>query len=138
MSEDAIITDAQMPINESGPYFSKIPSKVAIEALPEKGLNRTKGKSSLGIFKKPKIGDRYLLIIGSIPDDKNIETETISAHIVGKIAKELFIPFFAPLKKLSKYDFLPKNIIIATKKTTQGSTKSEIFLTISTYFTYNS
>lgn len=102
MSDDAIITEAQIPTSESAPYFSNIPSKVATDALPEKGLSSIKGKSSEGILKKPKIGESHLLINGSIPEDKNIDTETIKAHIVGKTANELFIPFFAPLKKLSK------------------------------------
>jgi hypothetical protein len=102
VSDDAIIIEAQMPTNVSGPYFSSIPSNVASEALPENGLSNMSGKSSLGICKKPSNGEKSLDIIGSALDARNIETETISAHIVGKTAKELFIPFFAPLKKLAK------------------------------------
>ena len=37
-----------------------------------------------------------------MPEFKKSETDMISAHIVGSMEKELFIPFFAPLKKLSK------------------------------------
>ena len=102
VSDDAIIIEAQMPAKLSGPYFSSIPSNVASEALPENGLNKIKGKSSLGSLTNPSKGERAFDIIFSAPELKNIETETIRAHIVGKTAKELFIPFFAPLKKLEK------------------------------------
>ena len=60
VSDDAIIIEAQIPPSESGPYFSKIPSNVAREALPENGLNKIKGKSSKGIFKNRSINEKYL------------------------------------------------------------------------------
>lgn len=102
MSEEAIIIEAQTPTNESAPYLPRSPSKVANDALPENGLNKIKGKSSLGIFKKSSTKERYFVIKGSTPEPKNIETETISAHIVGNIENELFMPHLAPLKKLAK------------------------------------
>lgn len=96
------MTEAQTPINESAPYVETIVSKVASEALPEKGRRIINEKSSDGIPNLSKTGDKKLLSAFSAPDAINIEIETIRAHIDGKIENELFIPFFAPLKKLSK------------------------------------
>ncbi len=102
MSDDAIITDAQIPINESAPYSEMIVSKVAREALPENGRKRIKEKRAEGIPSLLKAGERNLLNAFSAPEETNIETETISAHIEGRSATELLIPFLAPLKKLEK------------------------------------
>ena len=102
MSEEAIIIEADSPASESAPYFSRIPSNVANDALPENGRSNISGKISAGMPKNPSTGNSASVITGSTPEDKNIEIETISAHIVGKTLNELVIPFFAPLKKLAK------------------------------------
>ena len=79
-----------------------IVSKVAREALPENGRKSIKEKRADGTPILLKIGERKELKAFSAPEETNIETETISAHIEGISAKELLIPFFAPLKKLEK------------------------------------
>ena len=102
MSEDAIIIEAQIPIYESAPYSEISVSKVASEALPEKGLKRIKEKRAEGMPILLKNGERKEERAFSAPDETNIETDTIRAHIDGKRENELFIPFFAPRKKLEK------------------------------------
>lgn len=54
----AIIKEAQIPGNESGPYFCKISSNVAKAPLPVKGLIKISGKISLGNPTKLKTGER--------------------------------------------------------------------------------
>ncbi len=102
MSDDAIISEAQIPTNESGPYFVIISSNVAIEALPENGRKIISGKSSLGMPILSKNGDKNVAIAFSAPDEINIETETTRAQIDGKSPIEPLKPDFAPFKKLEK------------------------------------
>lgn len=79
-----------------------ISSKVAREALPENGRKRIRGKSPDGTPIKSKNGDKKEEITFSAPDETNIETDTISAHIDGKREAAPFTPNFAPFKKLEK------------------------------------
>lgn len=102
MSVEAIITELAIPTSVSVPHFLSKFSKKAREALPENGLKISKGKISLGIPKREKIGAKILDISSARPEPRSILTETISAHIEGRSENAPFAPFDAPSKKQEK------------------------------------
>ena len=86
----------------SAPYYENISSSIAIEALPETGLVTIKGISSEGT---PTLESGTLSnseTKSSAPETLSIFTDMTRAHSVGRIEKEVDIPSFAPVIKLSK------------------------------------
>ena len=61
----------------------------AVEALPEIGLIKAKGITSLGIPKKFVIGDIKLIIKSTTPELLNAPTATNKPINVGKILKTI-------------------------------------------------
>lgn len=57
----------------------------AVEALPEIGLISIKGRSSLGIFNKLRIGDKILWIKSKIPEFLSAEIARNNPTRVGNI-----------------------------------------------------
>lgn len=102
VSVEPIIVEAINPIKESTPYLVIMSVATAIEALPEIGLKIARGKISEGILKIIRIGLIRLVIASMIPDSLKTLIERNSPKRVGKILYIIFIPSFAPSKKLSK------------------------------------
>ena len=102
VSEDAIITDANLPINESGPKSLKIDDTNAKDPLPEIGFISINGTISFGIFKKLANEVKSLTKTSIAPDSLNMLTETIKAKIAGASLNVDFIPSFAPSTNASK------------------------------------
>ena len=87
VSVDPIITEAKIPIKESTPLFFIISVAIAIEALPEIGLNKARDTTSLGNFTKLKIGVIILVIAFNIPELLSIPIATNNPINVGNIFK---------------------------------------------------
>ena len=102
MSLEARITDAQRALKESGPSLERISVKVAIEALPERGLVIIRVKISLGIPTSSSTGDSHFAKSSDAPEEENMETPTINAHIVGKSLRLAFAPSETPPKNAEK------------------------------------
>ncbi len=126
VSEDAIINDAQSPSSESAPNLFNIPSKIAREAPPDKGLTIISGKIPEGIFKNSKTGESSLDIKSLAPDASKIDTPTTKAQSVGSSLQALEIPSLAPSKKEEKYSFLPSKIISEKTKIIMGIKEEEM------------
>ena len=75
---------------------------MAMEALPEIGLNNARGKISVGIFSKVNNGLKKLIKESITPDSLKTLIARNSPNKVGNILYIIFIPSFAPSKKLSK------------------------------------
>ncbi|MCI9365521.1 MAG: hypothetical protein HFJ54_02665 [Clostridia bacterium] len=88
-------------IEVSTPKFFIISSATAVEALPDIGRTKTRGRISDGIFKKLSIGLSKLVRRSRIPEDLNAEIARNNAISVGKIFVTVFIPSLQPTKKLS-------------------------------------
>ena len=82
---------------------------MAIELLPEIGLNIASGIISLGKFINFNNGSINLIIISMIPELLNVPTAKKRPTSVGKILITIFIPSFAPSINLSNTSFFSMN-----------------------------
>ena len=96
VSVDPIIVAAIIPILLSTPKFFIISVAIAIELLPDIGLNIANGIISLGKFKISKIGVTKLIIKSNIPELLKAPIATNNPINVGKIFNTIFNPSFAP------------------------------------------
>lgn len=79
------IVEANLPINESGPYVA-IKSVVILKpAEPEIGRISAKGTISAGTWIKSNIGFITDIIASNAPEDRNIEIDTSIPTINGKM-----------------------------------------------------
>lgn len=80
----------------STPKFFIISKAIAVDALPEIGLINIKGKTSEGIFSKPKNGFKIFCIKSKIPEFLRALIAKNKAINVGKILITVSTPSFAP------------------------------------------
>ena len=100
------------PILESTPFCSIIFVAIAIEALPEIGLNITNGTISFGNLIIFNTGDNNVVTNSIIPELFNNPIAKNNPINVGKIFNVISIPFIAPFINKSKIGFFS---IIPTK-----------------------
>ena len=106
VSVEPIITEAIKPIFESTPKFFIISVAIAIEPLPDIGLNNASGITSLGNWIIFKTGFKKFTIASIIPELLSAPIATNNPISVGKILNTISRPSFAPSKKVSNTLFL--------------------------------
>ena len=90
------ITEAILPIKESGPCCFNISFSTIKEEDPDTGLNIDNVNSSLGNFRRLNIGINKLVISFIILLFNKTFIDIIKANIVGNILRQIFNPSFTP------------------------------------------
>ena len=125
VSVEPIMVEAIFPIKLSTPKVFIIFVAIAIEPLPEIGLNIARGIISGGKFKKFNIGEASFIIKSSTPELRRLLIATKSPINVGKILKVIFIPSLQPSRKVSNILILSFRPYSSTNSTTKGMARLE-------------
>ena len=102
VSELPKITEAHSPEKLSAPTFPNKLSRAAVEALPEKGRVRSRGKMSVGIPIVSARGASRREISATAPDALSMAMATIRAQSVGNSRTAVSSPSRAPWQKAAK------------------------------------
>ena len=108
VSVEPIIVATINPIKESTPNFFIKSVATAIDPLPEIGLKIASGIISGGIFNIFSVGFIIFITKSKIPELLRAPIAKKSPIKVGNILITIFIPSFAPFKKISNTFFLSK------------------------------
>ena len=115
VSVDPISVEAIFPIKLSTPQFFIISTAIAVDALPEIGLNIASGIISLGIPSKFVAGLIIFITISIIPELLKAPIATNSPTNVGNIPITIFNPSFVPSINVSNmfcFSKIPFSVII--------------------------
>lgn len=96
VSQPPVITQATRPAYESGPTLFKMSCKTIYDPLPDIARRNMRGKSSEGISRILKIGEKILSIRFKIPDAVRLFTAIKIPIRYGSISIEVLRPCFAP------------------------------------------
>ena len=106
MSDEAHITEAQIPIKLSGPYVLRVSESRAVEPLPESGLTMISEVSSEGIPKTDVIPCIHFASISQAPLARNMDVAVKIKTRIGIREKVPDTPSIAPEMKLCWMSFL--------------------------------
>lgn len=116
VSVEPISVDAIFPIKLSTPQFFIISTAIAVDALPDIGLNIASGIISLGIPSKFVAGLIIFITMSIIPELLRAPIATNSPTKVGNIPITIFSPSFVPSINVSNmfcFSKIPFSVIIS-------------------------
>ena len=127
VSELLNITDASIPMYESGPKLLYISKSSPTAAEDENIFTVISGTSSFGSFNSSAAGARTFPIISSPPEALNIPTAVISPIKVGSIPRVTSKPSFTPFIKSPNISVFLYTAAKITTKNTPGIMASETY-----------
>lgn len=125
VSELPIMTDAQSEGKLSAPRFLSRSSKIAREALPEKGRVKRSGSNSEGNPTRSAIGESNFDKSVRNPDARSIATPQSITDKEGISSMAVCIPFFAPRENMAKESLCENKKMSAHMSTTAGITQAD-------------
>lgn len=128
------MTEAQKAGKLSAPQEERSSEKAPVDALPENGRVRSRGRSSLGTPIRSVNGEIRPSRKSSTPEAESILTAARTATREGRSVMAQSSPSFAPERKWSKLTFFEKSRINAVTATARGILSAASLSTVSIFF----